>query len=63
MEKINFSFYFIFLFEVFVKGYGLGIKAYLKDGYNIFDLALILISTVDTILEIIILIQNTEGGH
>jgi hypothetical protein len=57
LEDINFGFYFFFLFEVIVKSVGLGTKAFLQDGYNIFDSLIVFISSIDAIIQVIVISQ------
>ena len=49
----NFLFYICFVIEMFLKLIGLGIKGYYRDGFNVFDFIIILISTVDIIFNTI----------
>lgn len=47
LEKINLSFYCVFVVEMVIKLIGLGIKFYFSDKFNAFDLIIVLISTID----------------
>ena len=50
LEIINLSFYGVFVAEMFLKLIGLGLKVYIRDNYNIFDVFIILLSTSEIIL-------------
>jgi hypothetical protein len=50
LEILNLTFYAIFAFEMVVKLVGLGIKQYVRDGYNIFDFIIVFVSTIDVII-------------
>ncbi len=60
LENLNFMFFFIFLFEVLIKLTGLGFSAFFYDGFNIFDLIIILISCVDSIFKIILAVSLSQ---
>lgn len=47
LDLLNQIFYGFFLLEFILKLLGLGFKLYFKDKFNIFDLIIILLSTVD----------------
>lgn len=49
-DKVNLSFYFIFLIEMLLKLIALGFKLYFKDSFNTFDAIIVLVSSVDVIL-------------
>jgi hypothetical protein len=49
-ETANFVFYLIFCLEMMLKLYGLGVRQYMRDGYNVFDAIVVLLSTVEIIL-------------
>ena len=49
-EMANFIFYLIFLFEMILKLYGLGVKQYCRDSFNIFDGVIVILSTIEVIL-------------
>ena len=51
LKKANVYFTAVFGCEMCVKLYGLGIKGYVRDEYNLFDGLLVVISTVDITLE------------
>ena len=52
-EVANFIFYICFVVEMILKLVGLGPKGYFKDGFNIFDCLIIVISTIDIIFNTI----------
>ena len=47
METVNLGFYFVFLVEMVIKVVGNGICDYVRDNFNLFDLFIIIISTVE----------------
>lgn len=49
-DNANFAFYIFFVAELTIKIIGLGPKKYFKDGFNVFDALIILISSVDIIV-------------
>ena len=51
LDKINLVFYGVFVAEMFLKLIGLGLRVYIRDNYNIFDVAIILLSTSEIILQ------------
>lgn len=53
LETYNKMFTYIFTVEMVFKNYALGIKGYLRDGYNIFDGILVMVSLFDVIMELI----------
>ena len=50
LESSNLVFTLIFAFEMVVKLFGLGLKDYLRDSFNIFDGSIVLLSLIDLIL-------------
>lgn len=50
-EKINDIFYIIFLAEMFIQMMAQGLKPYFSNSFNSFDFVVIVISTVDFILQ------------
>lgn len=46
-EIANYVFTFIFFFEMLLKMFGLGLKTYFADGFNIFDFVIVLLSLVE----------------
>ena len=62
LERINFGFYFFFLSEVLLKLGGLGFKTYFDDAFNIFDIVLIGVSTIDTIIQIVLIDSPAKIG-
>jgi hypothetical protein len=50
LEKLNLTFYTIFALEMLIKITGIGIKLYVKDGYNIFDFFIVVVSSIDVIM-------------
>ena len=48
LEEGNFYISMLFLIEMILKLLGLGILGYIRDGFNIFDGALVVISMVET---------------
>ena len=50
LEDVNVVFFTIFFLEMIIKLIGLGSKTYFKDRFNLFDFAIVLISTVDIFL-------------
>ena len=46
----NIIFYGIFVLELIIKLFGLGVKNYFRSNYNKFDFALIIASTVDIVI-------------
>ena len=51
MEDINNVLSWIFFAEMIIKIMGLGVKEYAKDKYNLFDAFVVIISTVEMIVE------------
>lgn len=49
-ETANFIFYLIFVFEMILKIYGMGISEYCRDSFNIFDGIIVILSTVEVVL-------------
>jgi hypothetical protein len=53
LENINFVLNWVFLAEMLVKVYGLGLTGYFRDSYNVFDFFIVCVSILDMTLEII----------
>jgi hypothetical protein len=49
-DIINYIFTTIFTMEVIIKMIGLGIKTYVRDGFNLFDLFTVIISIIELLL-------------
>jgi len=60
IEIANLVFYFIFLAEMFIKLMGLGFRSYFKDSYNIFDFLIVLLSTIDVLLNVYVNLTMTD---
>ena len=50
LSQINLSCFCVFFVEMVLKIIGLSFTTYIKDRFNLFDCAIVIISTVDTIL-------------
>ena len=53
LETYNKSFTYIFTVEMSFKIYALGLGGYLRDGYNIFDGILVIVSLFDVLMELV----------
>ena len=53
LSVINDVFAFIFLLEVFVKWFGLGITEYFKSSFNLFDFTIVAVSLVTFVLRMV----------
>ena len=42
-------FYFVFVVEMIINLFGLGFRAYLKETGRVFDMGLVIISTIDVV--------------
>ena len=49
-ELANSIFYGVFIFELIMKLLGLGVKRYFDDKFNLFDLSVLILSTLDLII-------------
>jgi len=58
IENFNYFFFIIFCLELILKLVGLGIKGYLKDKFNIFDLLIIILSIIELIVDRLIIKSN-----
>jgi hypothetical protein len=47
IEYTNLLFYGVFVVEMIINLFGLGFRAYLKEGGRVFDMILVIISTID----------------
>ena len=47
LDKINLSFYSVFVFEMVVKLVGMGYREYFIDKFNTFDFLIVIISSID----------------
>ena len=61
-ENINFAFYVIFAFEMVVKIIGLGPRRYLRDRFNIFDCVIVLLSTVEVVIQSVSPSTDPDSG-
>ncbi len=59
LEEVNFWVSWCFIFEMFVKLIGLGLKGYMADRFNIFDFVIVLFSAVEMILQM----AMTDAGN
>jgi len=59
-EYINLVFTISFFFEMIIKLFGLGIKQYVKDRFNLFDMVIVLLSLADTAISLSG--RSFEGG-
>ena len=50
LDKINLTFYAIFVVEMLIKWGGYGFKFYFKSTFNVFDCLIVIISTVDVVI-------------
>jgi len=51
LKSMNVTFTYIFAIEMCFKIYALGIKGYAKEGFNLFDGVLVIVSVFDLALE------------
>jgi hypothetical protein len=51
LQVVNFILNWVFLAEMFVKVYGLGLTGYFRDSYNVFDFFIVCVSILDMIIE------------
>jgi len=59
--SVNRFFSYLFAVEMIIKIKGLGIKTYVRDGYNLFDGLLVVISIVE--INIVMLVGNKSGAN
>ena len=52
-NTVNYVFYSIFVLEMAIKVKAIGLRTYIRDRKNLFDAAIVIISTVDVILQVI----------
>ena len=52
-NTVNYVFYSIFVLEMAIKIQAIGLRAYIRDRKNLFDAVILIISTVDVILQVI----------
>ena len=50
IENVNFTFSCIFVIEMLLKGTGLGLRQYLRDPFNVFDVAIVGLFCVEVVL-------------
>lgn len=51
IEWANFMFYVVFVVEMIIKFLGLGFTIYFKDSANVFDFIVVIVSSVDFVLQ------------
>jgi hypothetical protein len=54
LKTLNESFTYIFAVEMCFKIYALGIKGYAKEGFNLFDGVLVVVSIFDLAIEYVV---------
>ena len=59
-EKIDYFFVTAFTLEMILKLVGLGPKAYFKDGMNIFDACLVILTLTELVLSILLDVSNLQ---
>jgi hypothetical protein len=62
LENLNLFFFAFFCFELFAKLLGEGFKYYLRDRFNWFDCAVVLVSAIDISLLYALRAQQTDGN-
>jgi hypothetical protein len=61
IEYANLAFYTVFLAEMILKVLGLGCKLYLNQAENIFDMGIVILSTIDLLIFIYTKIEESNG--
>ena len=51
LKVVNFVLNWVFLTEMLVKVYGLGLTGYFRDSYNVFDFFIVCVSILDMVIE------------
>jgi hypothetical protein len=55
-------FYFLFLAEMIIKQIGLGCKSYLNDAFNIFDMIIVILSSIDVVLLFLVVVEGSNDA-
>ena len=63
LEILNIVFYTIFLAEMLIKITGLGFKKYIKNYFNSFDCTIVIISSIDVIIQSILKANNNGSNN
>ena len=62
LEYINLGFFVVFFIEMLLKLYVYGFRQYVKSNFNIFDAFIIIVSSVDILVNFIVSTDNESGG-